>query len=68
MGMISFRVQGEEEKFIREYASINYLNLSAFIRETIMEKIEEDLELDEERILTSLEKAKDEPTYSHNEV
>lgn len=68
MANISFRVKEDEEKLIKEYASINNLNLSAFVREAVLEKIEEDLELDEARILSALEAAEKEETYDHTEV
>lgn len=68
MANISFRVPEEDEKIIKEYASINNLNLSSFIRETVLEKIEEDLKLDERRILKALEDARKEETYDHTEV
>ncbi len=47
--MMSFRMQKEEENFIREYAGKNSLNLSKFIRNAIFEKIEnmEDIKIAE---------------------
>ena len=39
-----------------------------FINEAIFEKTEEDLPLDERRILTAREKAKSERRYDHTEV
>lgn len=44
------------------------MNLSAFIREAVLEKIENDLQLDEARILRSLEEARKEKAYNHEEV
>lgn len=68
MANISFRVQEDDEKLIREYVSINNLNLSAFIRQAVLEKIEEDLKLDEARILRALEIARQEESYDHAQV
>ncbi len=68
MASISFRLNEEDEKFIKEYVSINNLNLSAFVREAIMEKIEDDLSLDESRLAGALERACAEKHYDHTEV
>lgn len=68
MNTISFRLKKEDEQLVREYASIYNLNLSSFIRETILEKIEEDLKMDEERILEALERSRKEESYHHTEV
>lgn len=68
MANISFRVQEDDEKLIRDYVSINNLNLSAFIRQAVLEKIEEDLKLDEARILRALEIARQEENYDHAQV
>ena len=68
MANISFRVQEDDEKLIRDYVSINNLNLSAFIRQAVLEKIEEDLKLDEARILRALEIARQEENYDHTQV
>lgn len=68
MNTISLRVNDEDSKLIREYVSVNKLNMSQFIRECILDRIEDDLQLDEERILKSVEKAKTEKKYSHVDV
>lgn len=68
MANISFRLSEDDEKLIKEYVDINNLNMSAFIRKTVLEKIEYDLQLDEERILRALEAARNEDSYDHNEV
>ena len=68
MASISFRLNEEDEKFIKEYVSINNLNLSAFVREAIMEKIEDDLSLDESRLAGALERESTEKVYDHIEV
>lgn len=68
MATISLRVSAEDDKLIREYASVNNLNLSDFIRQTILNKIEDDFKLDEERILAARKKAEKEKKYDHTEV
>ena len=68
MRTISFHVSEEEAKLIEDYVTANRLSLSEFIKEAIFEKTEEDLPLDERRILTAREKAKSERRYDHTEV
>lgn len=68
MRTISFNVSKEEEKFIKDYVTANCLNLSEFIKDAIFEKMEEDLLLDEQRIIAAREKAKSERRYDHTEV
>lgn len=68
MPSISLRLNDEDSKLLHEYVSMNGLNLSQFIRETILDKIEEDFNLDEKRILAALEKSKKEKSYSHDQV
>ena len=65
---ISLRVNDDESKLIHDYVSINQLNMSQFIRDAVLDKIENDLDLDEDRILYAFEKAKQEKTYDHTEV
>ena len=68
MRTISFNVSEEEAKLIEDYVNDNCLNLSEFIKDAIFEKMEEDLLLDEQRILAAREKAKTERRYDHIEV
>lgn len=68
MNTISLRMNDEDTKLLRDYVSINKLNMSQFIRELIMDKLEEEFELDEVRILNAHEKAKREKKYDHTEV
>ena len=68
MSTISLRVSEEENKFIQAYVSANHLNLSSFIREAVLEKIEDDMKLDEARILHARELLKKEKVYDHEEV
>lgn len=68
MRTISFNVSEEEAKLIEDYVNDNCLNLSEFIKDAIFEKMEEDLLLDEQRILAAREKTKSERRYDHTEV
>lgn len=68
MRTISFNVSEEEAKLIEDYVNDNRLNISEFVKDAIFEKMEEDLLLDEQRILTAREKAKTERRYNHTEV
>lgn len=68
MRTISLNVSEEEAKLIEDYVTANRLILSEFVKDAIFEKTEEDLPLDERRILTAREKAKSERRYDHTEV
>lgn len=68
MATITLRVNEQENKFIKDYVKINNYNLSSFIRDVVLDKIEDDLKIDEKKILSALKKSKKEKTYSHNEV
>ncbi len=68
MTTISFRVNDDELKIIHDYISANKLNMSQFIRDAILDKIESDFDLDEERILDALNKSEQENKYDHTEV
>lgn len=68
MSTISLRVTEEERKFIQGYCSANNINMSEFIRSAVIQKIQEDLFLDEKRIQRALLNAEKEKKYSHTEV
>lgn len=68
MRTISLNISEEEAKLIEDYVNDNCLNLSEFIKDAIFEKMEEDLLLDEQRIIAAREKAKSERRYDHTEV
>lgn len=68
MATITLRVNEQENKFIKDYVKINNYNLSSFIRDVVLDKIEDDLKIDEKKILSALKKSKKEKAYSHNEV
>lgn len=68
MKTISLRLNDEDNKLIRNFAKINNLNLSEFIRNTLIDTIENSLKLDEERIKKAREKIKTEKTISSEDV
>lgn len=68
MSTISIRVDEAESNLIKEYASVNGLNVSTFIRNLILDRIEEDFKLDEERILEARKRIDKEKAYDHTEV
>lgn len=68
MATITLRVNEQENKFIKDYVKINNYNLSSFIRDVVLDKIEDDLRIDEKKILSALKKSNKEKKYSHNEV
>lgn len=68
MATISLRVNDDDLKLLQEYVAVNGLNMSAFIREAVMDRIEDDLSLDEERILKARKQAHQEKIYSFEEA
>ena len=45
MATISLRVSEEEEKIMRDYAKANNLSMSELVRSTLLERIEDDIDL-----------------------
>ncbi len=68
MSLVSFRLSDEEKNLVKEYTKANNINLSSFIRNLLMDAIEDDLKLDEKRILEAKSKIQTEPVYDHEEV
>ncbi|MSS77371.1 antitoxin [Anaerococcus sp. AGMB00486] len=68
MASISFRVSKDEERLIKDYVKVNNLNLSETLRNLILDEIEDDLKLDEERILEAQNRIGKEKAYDHTEV
>lgn len=68
MATITLRVSEEENKFIKDYVKINNYNLSSFIRDLVIDKIEDDLKINEKKILSALKKSKKEKHYTHEEL
>ncbi len=46
MSIISLRMNEQEEKIIREYAKINNVTLSELFRSSVLEKIEDQIDLE----------------------
>ena len=64
---ISLRLNEEDSLLIKKYAQLNKMSVSDLIRQTVMERIEEDY--DKELFAKALEEYKKDPvTYSLNEV
>jgi RHH-type transcriptional regulator, rel operon repressor / antitoxin RelB len=70
MGTVSLRLSDRDDALIRKYAEIHNLDLSSFIRETVLARIEEDYDLalfdrvwEETR-----EETREEERYSHDQV
>jgi len=45
MSTISIRLSEKEDTLIRKYAELHNMDLSSFVREAVMEKIEDDYDL-----------------------
>lgn len=58
MNSISLRLNKEDAELVKNYVSVNNLNLSAFVRNLLLDKIEEDFKLDEARILKAYNRSK----------
>lgn len=68
MATISLRMNDDELSLLQSYVAANKLNMSAFIREAVLDRIEDDFALDDERILRARETARKEKTYSFEEA
>ena len=68
MATISLRISSDEEKLLQTYLAAHNLNISSFIRQVVFDKIEDDLALDEKRILRARNRINKEKHYSHEEV
>lgn len=45
MSVISLRIDNEEDKLIKEYAKANNISVSALFRNSVLEKIEDEIDL-----------------------
>ena len=66
MSTISLRLSEKEDILIRKYAELHHLDLSSFIRETVLEKIEEEYDLS--LFNTVWEQEKNEERIKHQDV
>lgn len=46
MSIVSLRMNEQEEKVIKEYAKLNNVSLSELFRSSVLEKIENDMDLE----------------------
>ena len=61
---ISIRLNPEDEKLIREYANLKHISLSDLLRNSVMERIEDEIDLQSfEKAMKDMKK-----TYSIEEV
>lgn len=65
---ISLRVTDDEKHLIQSYAASHHLSVSSFIRDLVLDQLEEDGELEEARILKALELSHKERVYDLEEV
>ncbi len=66
MSTISLRLNKKEDALIRKYAELHNIELSAFIRQTIIEKIEDEYDL---TLFNKVwEEEQDQERMSHDEV
>lgn len=64
---ISLRLSDQDSKLIREYAKLYGMSMSEFIRNTVIEKIEDEIDIQAyNEAMAELEE--DPTTYSHEEV
>ncbi len=67
MKIISLRISENEGNLFKKYAEMNGLTISEFLRETAMERIEEDYDLKAYNKAVELYKANPK-TFSHEQV
>ena len=66
MSTISLRLNEKEDILIRKYAELHHVELSTFIRQTIIEKIEDEYDL---TLFNKIwEEEQDQERMSHDEV
>lgn len=64
---ISLRVSTEDEQLIKQYADIHNMTISEFIRRTVLDKIEDEIDLIAYR--NAMKEYKENPqTFTHEEV
>ena len=71
MPTISLRINDEDGKLIHDYVKVNNLNLSEFVRNAVLEKIEDEMEISKEfakELLKAKEEAKKGKLYTLEEA
>lgn len=66
MSTVSLRLNDKDDTLIRKFAELHNMDLSSFIRQAVLEKIEDEYDL--ELFDKIWEEIKDEPTYTLEEV
>ena len=67
MTTLSLRMPETDMEMLKKYVKMNNLSLSGFVREAIMDKIEDEF-LDEDRILVAWKAAENEPWIPAEEL
>ena len=67
MTTLSLRMPETDMEMLKKYVKMNNLSLSGFVREAIMDKIEDEF-LDEDRILAAWKAAENEPWIPAEEL
>lgn len=68
MSTISVRVSDDELNLIQTYAKTNRISVSALMRDAVLDTIEDDFKMDEERILAAYAEAKNGKVYDHDDA
>ncbi|WP_067141239.1 type II toxin-antitoxin system RelB family antitoxin [Oceanivirga salmonicida] len=69
MAVLSLRLDDKELKLIKEYSKIHNMNVSSFVRDLILDKLDDELDMeDEKRIYNLWQESKNEKTYSASSV
>lgn len=66
MSTVSLRLNDKDDTLIRKYAELHNMDLSSFIRQAVLEKIEDEYDL--ELFDKIWDEIKNEPTYTLEEV
>lgn len=65
MSTVTVRLNSEESELFNSYAELHDIPLSTLFKETLIEKMEDDLDL---KLIKEYEKAPSSKTYTHDEV
>lgn len=69
MKTLTLKIDEFDMQRLKEYVNINNLTVSNFVRDLIIDKLDENIDINEEkRILEVWEKAKKEKFYDHKDV
>ncbi|MEE3452779.1 DUF6290 family protein [Dialister sp.] len=68
MKSISFEVSDEENKMIEDYAASHHLKLSSFIRNAVLDQIEDSMEINKNRVLCAQKQSAEERKWDAQDV